>query len=114
MPQMLKEAPATEVAESTLNDNIDFATAALDSSPKTAPTPEVIMPFHYEADEIHPVERLGEIKRKPIYSFVKRCFDIFASLFGLILMAFPMLVIAIAIGVICFAISIPIFNKKQL
>ena len=69
-------------------------TAAVAVAPKVN---DFVMPFEYLPDEIHPVEKLGEIKKKPFYSFVKRTFDIFASIFGLTLMALPMLIIAIAI-----------------
>ncbi|MBE5753570.1 MAG: sugar transferase [Clostridiales bacterium] len=55
------------------------------------------MPFSYRDDEHYYVEDLGVIKKKPFYSFVKRSFDIVVSLLGLIVMALPMLVIAIAI-----------------
>ena len=57
----------------------------------------VIMPFSYRDDEHYYVEDLGKIKKKPFYSFVKRSFDIVVSFLGLIVMALPMLVIAIAI-----------------
>lgn len=57
----------------------------------------VIMPFTYAEDEHYYVEDLGEIRKKPVYSLLKRIFDILFSFFGLILLAFPMLVIAIAI-----------------
>ncbi len=57
----------------------------------------IIMPFEYGEDEHYYVEQLGEINKKPFYSFLKRAFDIFASLIGLILAAIPMLIIAIVI-----------------
>ncbi len=57
----------------------------------------VIMPFTYAEDEHYYVEDLGKIKKKPIYSFVKRIFDILFSFFGLVLLALPMLIISIAI-----------------
>ena len=57
----------------------------------------VIMPFSYRDDEHYYVEDLGKIKKKPFYNFVKRSFDIVVSFLGLIVMALPMLVIAIAI-----------------
>ncbi|MBP3369350.1 MAG: sugar transferase [Clostridia bacterium] len=60
-------------------------------------TEDVVMPFEYAEDEHYYVEDLGVLKKKPFYSFVKRTFDIFASLFGLIICAIPMLIIAIAI-----------------
>ena len=37
------------------------------------------------------------MKKKPIYSFFKRCFDIFCSFLAIILLALPMLIVAIAI-----------------
>ena len=66
-------------------------------SEETANEKSVIMPFSYRDDEHYYVEDLGVIKKKPFYSFVKRSFDIVVSLLGLIVMALPMLVIAIAI-----------------
>ena len=39
------------------------------------------------------------MKKKPIYSFFKRCFDIFCSLLALILLFLPMLIVAIAIKI---------------
>ena len=57
----------------------------------------VVMPFFYEEDEHYYVEELGELKKKPFFSFVKRVFDIIMSFLGLIVMALPMLIIAIAI-----------------
>ena len=37
------------------------------------------------------------MKKKPIYSFFKRCFDIFCSFLAIILLALPMFIVAIAI-----------------
>ena len=37
------------------------------------------------------------MKRKPIYSFFKRCFDIFCSLLAIVFFALPMLIVAITI-----------------
>lgn len=39
------------------------------------------------------------MKKKPIYSFFKRCFDIFCSLIAIIILALPMLIVAIAIKI---------------
>ena len=39
------------------------------------------------------------MKKKPIYSFFKRCFDIFCSLLSIIILALPMLIVAIAIKI---------------
>ena len=58
-------------------------------------TEEVIMPF--EKNEEFFVEDLGEIARKPFYSFLKRATDIFVSLFGLILLGIPMLIVALIV-----------------
>lgn len=37
------------------------------------------------------------MKKKPVYTFIKRLFDIFASFISIILLALPMLIVAIAI-----------------
>lgn len=39
------------------------------------------------------------MKKKPIYSFFKRIFDIFCSLIAILLLALPMLIVAIAIKI---------------
>ena len=57
----------------------------------------VIMPFEYGDNEHYYVESLGELPTMPVYSFVKRLFDIICSIFGLIVMALPMAVIAVII-----------------
>lgn len=55
---------------------------------------QVIMPFSYSEDEHYYVEDLGEIPKKTFYSFVKRVFDIAASVFGLAVCTVPMAIIA--------------------
>lgn len=57
----------------------------------------IIMPYD-KKEEVY-VEDLGEIPKKPIYSFFKRTFDIIFSLLALILLFIPMCIIAIAIKV---------------
>ncbi len=37
------------------------------------------------------------VERKPVYAFFKRCFDIFCSLFGLLFLLFPLLIVALVI-----------------
>ncbi|MDY6391855.1 MAG: sugar transferase [Bacilli bacterium] len=39
------------------------------------------------------------MKKKPFYSFFKRCFDIFCSFLAIVLLALPMLIVAIAIKI---------------
>ena len=39
------------------------------------------------------------MKNKPIYSFFKRCFDIFCSLLAIIILFVPMLVVSVAIKI---------------
>lgn len=51
----------------------------------------------YETREETYVEDLGELPRKPFYSFFKRLFDIIASLIGLIIMLIPMIIVAIIV-----------------
>ena len=99
MPQMTKEVNEIEkgcgvmLVENESNDNV----SAVDTVVATEKANNFVMPFEYLHDEIYPVEKLGNLKKKPFYSFVKRVFDIFASIFGLTIMAIPMLIIAIAI-----------------
>lgn len=64
----------------------------------TAPFEEpsaVILP--YEVTGEFYIEQLPQLRKKPIYLFFKRIADIVLSLFGLVLTAIPMLVIAIII-----------------
>lgn len=64
----------------------------------TAEAPEavgVILPF--EKKEEYFVEQLNEVPSKPVYRFFKRLFDIVISSLALVLLALPMLVIAIII-----------------
>lgn len=58
---------------------------------------QVILPFEYREDEHYYIESLGEIPKKPLYSFLKRCFDIVCSFFGLIVCFIPMVFVALAI-----------------
>lgn len=55
----------------------------------------VILPFD-KCEDFY-VEDLGEIEKKPFYEFVKRTFDIFASIMALVLLFVPMLIISIII-----------------
>lgn len=55
----------------------------------------VILP--YETDQIYEVEKLDKVKRKPIYSFIKRCFDFFVCFIALTILAPIMLIVAIII-----------------
>lgn len=69
-----------------------FAPAATCAAPKSG---AVILP--YEKVGEYYVEQLGEVDPKPVYSCFKRLFDVVASGCALILLAIPMLIIAIAI-----------------
>lgn len=70
----------------------------------------VIMPFAYEPDEHYYIEDLGEIEKKPFYSFVKRFFDIALSLLGILICFLPMLVIAVIIKLTSKG---PVFYKQE-
>ena len=74
----------------TLDDEQTFQNA------KTSLT-EVILP--YEKTGEYFVEQLGEIPKKPIYSAIKRIFDIFASAIALIILAIPMAIISVLIKI---------------
>lgn len=55
---------------------------------------EVIMPFEVEKEYfVDPVE----VKRKPVYSFFKRFFDIIVSVLAMIILAIPMLIVGIVV-----------------
>ena len=60
---------------------------------------ELVMPYEYKEDENYYVESLGTIPAKPIYSVLKRVFDIVASMLALIILAIPMIIIALAIKI---------------
>ncbi len=66
-------------------------------SEQNKPNDQVILPFEYREDEHYYIESLGEIPKKPVYSFLKRCFDIVCSFFGLIVCFIPMVFVALAI-----------------
>lgn len=60
----------------------------------TAPETATILPFEKKGEYfIEPVV----VKRKPFFSFFKRAFDIVASGLGMLFLALPMLIIAIAV-----------------
>ena len=60
-------------------------------------TVQVILPF--EKDGEYFVEDVGALPGKPVYSFLKRTFDIAASAVALVLLAIPMLIIGICIKI---------------
>ncbi len=68
-------------------------------SPQTeeAAASKVILP--YEKTKEYYIESLGEIKKKPLYDFFKRFFDIVISALALIVLAIPMAVIAVMIKI---------------
>lgn len=55
----------------------------------------VILPFDIEQEYF--IEDIGQIKRRPIYEFLKRAIDIVASGLGILVLGIPMLIIAIII-----------------
>ena len=64
--------------------------------PEVNEAPEtVILPYEVTGEFF--MEPLGEIEKKPIYSFLKRFFDIVASFCALVVLALPMLVVAVII-----------------
>lgn len=83
MPQLLQER------EATVNSNGE--SVAVNTAPR------IILPFEYAPDEHYVIEDIGEVKRKPFFSFFKRMFDIVVSLVAMIILAIPMLIVAVAI-----------------
>lgn len=69
----------------------------------------VIMPFEVEKEYfIEPVE----VKKKPLYDFFKRAFDITASVIAMIVLALPMLVVGIIVK--CTSKGPVIFKQERL
>ncbi len=56
----------------------------------------VIMPYEIVSEYF--VEELGEIPAKPIYTAIKRAFDIVGSIIALVLLFIPMLIIALIVS----------------
>ena len=73
-----------------------------------APPQKVVLPFEKKGEYF--VESVGEIPKKPLYSFIKRTFDVFASLIALIVLAIPMLIIAAMIKI---KSPGPVFYKQE-
>ena len=72
------------------------------------PQQKVVLPFEKKGEYF--VESVGEIPKKPLYSFIKRTFDIFVSLIALIVLAIPMLIIAAMIKI---KSPGPVFYKQE-
>ena len=68
------------------------------------------LPFEVKKDEEYYIDPVGVVKKKPIYSFFKRFFDIFSSLIGLIVFAVPMLIISILVKLTSKG---PVFYKQD-
>ena len=58
---------------------------------------KVVLP--YEKTGEYFVEQVGDIPKKPIYTAIKRIFDIFASVVALVILAIPMAIIAVLIKI---------------
>ena len=84
-------------SEATATDTSTISVVTEAPSKEEASVEKVILPYEYAEDEHYYIEDLGEIPKKPFYSFVKRIMDIFISFFGLIFAFIPMVVIAIII-----------------
>ena len=68
----------------------------------------VILPFEKTGE--YYIEPLGEIKKKPVYEFIKRFLDIILSFIALIVIALPMALIAIMIKI---KSPGPVFYKQE-
>ena len=99
-----------EVAEIVSETESDSGTAGTVVAGAVATAPKIILPYEYKADEHYYIEDLGKIKKKPFYSFIKRTFDIVACSLALILLALPMLIVAIVIK--CSSPG-PVFYKQE-
>lgn len=70
----------------------------------------VILPFEKRGE--YYIESLGETANKPVYSFVKRTFDIVASALALLILLIPMLVIAVVVAAT--SEGGPLFSQERL
>ena len=84
-----------EVRPAVGNETIGIAEQPFERREETAAT--AVLPFERTEEEYY-VEKLGQIGKKPFYSFVKRLFDIFASGIGILLLFIPMLIIAAVVA----------------
>ena len=75
------------------------AAPAIEKAPavEDAPSEALVMPYDYAEDEHYYIENLGVVSKKPVYTFFKRTFDIVVSVLAIVVLALPMLVIAILI-----------------
>lgn len=62
-----------------------------------SPEPKVVLPFEKTGE--YYIESLGEIPKKPVYSFFKRTMDIILSGIAMIVLAVPMLIIAVLVKI---------------
>lgn len=58
---------------------------------------EFIMPYENLDNKEYYIEKIENLKKKPIYCVLKRLMDFFASLIGILLVWLPMIIIAIII-----------------
>ena len=70
----------------------------------------VILPFEKKGEYF--IEPLGEITDKPVYSFIKRMFDIVASTLALLVLLIPMAVIALVVSAT--SEGGPLFSQERL
>lgn len=68
------------------------------------------MPFEKTGE--YTIEPLGQVADKPVYSFIKRTFDIIASALALLALLVPMLVIALVVSVT--SEGGPLFSQERL
>lgn len=68
----------------------------------------VVLPFDKNGE--YYVDNIGDIPAMPIYNFLKRAFDIFASVIGLIVLLIPMLIIAVVIKCVSYG---TVFYKQE-
>ncbi len=96
----ITEASVPTIVEDETSNVVDDATdlVAQDANTIAPDTPKLILPYEYAEDEHYYFEEVV-VKKKPLFSFVKRIFDFTVCLLALIVLALPMLIIAIAIKI---------------
>ena len=70
----------------------------------------VILPFEKRGE--YYIEPLGRIEDKPVYSFIKRLFDVTASAVALVVLCIPMLIIGVVVSTT--SEGGPLFSQERL
>ncbi len=71
---------------------------------------KTILPFEVKPGECYTIEEVGEVKKKPVFSFFKRLFDFVFSFICLVVFLVP--IVILSIGVKCSSKG-PVFYRQE-